>query len=834
MQEALSKSFPTGRSPFLGGLFLVCMCVLMLQIVETRVLSVIAYYYLAFFAIGMAMFGMTAGSLLVFVAEKRFSREMLFENLVWISCAFAAAIFLSALVLVTTVLIDVQHKPDISMAALEWGKAVVVLASPYVFAGMAVSLALTRSPWPVPLVYGVDLAGGAVGCLAVLLVLTLVDAVSALFLIAALAASAGALFKLAKAGAPNAAALRTVGAAALFKRPWILAAALLGVAVANASIQPWGIRLSVVKDAIESIDTDTQFFWNSFSRISVGPETVSQPEMWGASQSMPSFRLSQRHLAIDGSAASPLYKFDGDLSKLSFLDYDITNIAYSIRKTGRAAIVGVGGGRDLLSAARAGFHDITGVELNPVFVQLLSTRLRKYNHLADLTGVRFFVDDGRSWFARSQEHFDLIQMSMVDTWAATGAGAFSLSENGLYTVEGWRVFFRHLAPNGVFTVSRWYAPRKLAETGRMMSVAVAALLQEGVPNPPDHLILVVNGRLATLIVSHAPFTSTEIRVLSDRAKRLGFVVVLAPKKPAVSPVLSEILSAHEPGFLKNIGSDSDLDLSPAYDDRPFFFQILKMTPRAISGAFYAESDLVRGNLRANTTLVLIVLISVSLVIGTILLPFRGSVRQVETRLALFGSLYFMFIGIGFMLVEIGIIQRISVYLGHPIYGLAIGLFGIIASTGIGSLISGYVPLSRQERLLAWALSIGVFLLALPYGIERLADIFSQASLPVRAAVSLAAIIPSGLLMGFGFPTGMRIVSAIDPGPTPWLWAINGAAGVLASGAAVITSIVFSISTTIWCGAACYLLIAPLSFWFSLSNLKTGAKNLTPSAAVPQS
>ena len=154
-------------------------------------------------------------------------------------------------------------------------------------------------------------------------------------------------------------------------------------------------------------------------------------------------------MEIDGDDSGPMYRFDGDLSKLEFLNYDVTNIAYAIRRDGRAAILSVGGGRDLLSAAWFGFRDVTGVELNPIFVDLLTHRLRDYNRLASLPGVRLFVDEGRSWFARSNERFDLIQMSMVDTWAATSAGAFSLSENGLYTVEGWRGFFRHLTPTGV-------------------------------------------------------------------------------------------------------------------------------------------------------------------------------------------------------------------------------------------------------------------------------------------------------------------------------------------------------------------------------------------------
>ena len=162
--------------------------------------------------------------------------------------------------------------------------------------------------------------------------------------------------------------------------------------------------------------------------------------MWGASAAMHATTLDARNMTIDGSAASAMYRFDGDLANLAFLKYDVTNLAYAIRHDGRAAIIGVGGGRDVLSAELFGFRDVTGIELNPIFIDLLTGALAGYDRLAALPGVRLIVDEARSWFARTAERFDLIQMSMIDTWAATGAGAFSLSENGLYTVEGWRTF----------------------------------------------------------------------------------------------------------------------------------------------------------------------------------------------------------------------------------------------------------------------------------------------------------------------------------------------------------------------------------------------------------
>jgi hypothetical protein len=819
-----------GKTAFLAGLFLICMCVLMLQIIETRVLSVIAYYHLAFFAISMAMFGMTAGSLFVYFRENLFPGHKIFEKLVWISSAFAISVVVSALLAITTVLTGFSGKADLLMMTVQWGNLVVMLATPYVFAGMAISLALTRSPFPVPLVYGVDLLGAAAGCLAVLAVLTLIDSVSAWLLVGAFGALGGIFFASAAHCQPRGVyePRQAIVRASFFPHPWILAAGFTVLALANVAIQPYGLKLSLVKERVEKVrDPDSLILWNSFSRVEVSGAGELTPVMWGPSPTMPATEILQRYMRIDGSAASPMYRFDGDLSKLEFLKYDITNLAYSIRHDGRAAVIGIGGGRDLLSAAYFGFRDVTGVELNPIFVNLLTDRLRDYNRVATLPGVRLYIDEGRSWFSRSDQHFDLIQMSMVDTWAATGAGAFSLSENGLYTVEGWRVFVRHLTPTGLLTVSRWYSPSNLGETGRMVSLAVAALRSEGISDPQAHLYLAVTDKLATLIVSRAPFSTADLTTLTATVDTLQFTAVMRPERPPASSVLSAILEGPTREVLASLSTVYNLDLTPAYDDRPFFFQQLWISdPRALLNATRSISDgVVGGNLKAVATLVLIIILSLALVLVTILVPSLPSLRHVELRIVLLGSTYFLLIGLGFMFVEMGLIQRISVYLGHPIYGLAIGLFGIIVSTGFGSLLSSRISLLPGTRLLVWAGLLGIYIAVLPYWLPALIDVFASAPLPMRMMVVLIAIVPCGVLMGFGFPTGMQIVNCIDQRPTPWFWAINAAAGVLASGLAVAISINFSISTTLWCGAVSYFLLGPIAVF--LSKVSVVAQQLKP-------
>jgi hypothetical protein len=214
-----------------------------------------------------------------------------------------------------------------------------------------------------------------------------------------------------------------------------------------------------------------------------------------------------------------------------------------------------------------------------------------------------------------------------------------------------------------------------------------------------------------------------------------------------------------------------------------------------------------GNLVAVATLFLVILLSAIVVVFVVVLPTRSAVRLVDRRLALIGSGYFLLIGLGFMFVEIGLIQRISVFLGHPVYALSIGLFSIILSTGLGSLLSERLTPVRQGHLIFWLGLLSAYLLLLPLWLpDLLHSSLAAATLPWRALASAAVIFPAGLLMGFGFPTGMRLVTRVDARLTPWLWGVNGAAGVLAAGIAVACSIGFSIDVTIRVGGTCYALL----------------------------
>lgn len=794
------------RTEFLAGVFLITFSVLVFQIVQTRILSVMAWYYLAFFAISVAMLGMTAGAVWLFLERERVTPEALST---WLSdTSLLTAVAMPASVMIQFSLIT-RLVPTVSSV---FGVVLLMAAmtAPYVFAGIAVSLALTRSPFPVSLVYGVDLLGAALGCAAVVGILNVLDGPTAI-LAAGLAAGAAALaFARAATGAERA----VLAARPLWRRP-AFTVAVLAILIPLNSGARFGFKPVMVKDDIEYGWLSRTERWNSYSRIVAYSPRNEFPALWSPSPTMPlDIRVQQAHLNIDGAAGTSMHHFDGTKASIEFLKYDLVNLAYHLPGIEKSAVIGVGGGRDLLSAHLFGVTDITGVELNGIFVDL---HLRdpfyaRFSGLRTLPGLKLEVDDARSWFAATDQAFDLIQMSMIDTWAATGAGAFTLSENGLYTLEGWRAFTSRLTNRGVFTVSRWYNPYDVSESGRMIALAMATLMDAGAAVPRRHVFVATGTRVATLVLARTPFTPAQLAALREATSRLHFQVLIDPDADLPSGVVGAMMAATDRRRLDEAAATARLDLTVSTDNRPFFFNQLRFrhVPQILPLLWRNEiaEGVMRGNLIASLALVLILVIAAVAVICTIVLPLGRAVRAAPPGLVGAGTAYFALIGTGFMFAEISLLQYFGVFLGHPIYALGVCLFSLILSTGTGSLVSGRVPLTTTARIVAWGLVVAAYLFTAQLVLPGLFELTTSRTLPIRIAVSLAVLMPAGFLMGFAFPTGMTLVEATSREPTPWFWGINGATGVLASVLAVMIGIALGINVTMILAGCCYLLLIP--------------------------
>ena len=797
------------KAPFLLGVFLLTFSLLTFQIVQTRILSVIAWYYMAFFAISVAMLGMTAGAVWVYLHRERMEAVALPVTLRNFTLATAVAMPASIMVqfcLITTISLSLT-------TVVSWSILLVAMAVPYFFSGVVVSLALTRSPFPSGQVYGVDLMGAALGCMGVIVILNIMDGPTAV-IVSGVVCGLSAVAFTSSASSEDQEKLKS---SPWWRRPTTVTIALAVFAILN-SVAPVGVRPILVKDHLEFSGIRSYEKWNSYSRVVAERPELRLPDLWGPSPKLPpEMRAMQVQLNIDGAAGTVMSHFDGTPASISFLQYDLVGLAYRLPDIRKSAVVGVGGGRDLLTAHYFGVPDITGVELNPIFVNLLTKEpyYRNFSNITLLPNLRLHVDDARSWFDSTHEKFDLVQMSMIDTWAATGAGAFSLSENGLYTFEGWRTFLHSINDNGFFTVSRWYSPGDVDESGRMIGLATAVLLDSGTKDVRKQMFVASAGDIATLVLSKKPFTSEQLRILHGTVRDFGFNVLLAPDLPIQSPLLRAIVDSPNRAALNRVLEGNYLDLSVPTDNRPFFFNQLRFgnIPNAALRMFHGtlRVGVIQGNLIASAVLVLILLISIIAVILTVILPLRGAARESSLGLVTVGSLYFSLIGMGFMLAEIALLQRFSVYLGHPIYSLSVCLFSLILASGLGSMTSDLMKLNARSKLLVWGGIVVVYLAWMVWALPTLLESTTGQERLVRIGISLAVIMPLGFLLGFAFPTGLRLVERVDRQPTPWFWGINGATSVLASVLAVMLSMAFGINVTMLLSGACYLLLIPTSF-----------------------
>lgn len=800
---------------FLAGLHLLCISILVLQICITRILSVMTYFHLAFVTISMAMLGLTAGAVYVYLKGYKESDlpALLPKYTAWYAISSVVAV-----IFLCSTYTPVTGGMNVVAALL---KIVMILVVPFTIAGMAIALCLTRGNenGSINLRYAVDLLGAALGCLICIPLLNHVSGPYAVLSAAFIGAVSSMCFAFALRPMPRLDKIEHVVFCG-----FLLAGLGMLVSVQN---EPNSLQVPTFKTADIHMGEAEYQGWNNISNIQVTRSKPMVPFYWGAATNpdIPLDPSPQRYMMIDGLAGTPMYQFDGDYTKLGFLKFDVTNLAYSIRHSGRAAIIGIGGGRDILSARHFGFNDVTAVELNPIMVNLL-TKTEPYATYAGIKNdpnIHFNIDDGRNWFARTNEKFNLIQMSMIDTFAATGAGGFTLSENGLYTVEGWQHFLNALEPDGVFTVSRWYAPSNLNETGRMIALALASLWRYGIEDAQRHIYVAGVQRLATLIVSKTPLTEAEISTLDKFSEEMGYSSIIHPNRKPESPLLAEMLSFRDEASLNSFAERQLIDVSAPTDSRPFFFNQLRLLSLdTLSKALSHDglgSGTVNGNLKATLGLLFVVAVSIMAIIFILLIPTFNAIRDVSKSYARAGTIYFMLIGLGFMLVEIALIQRTSLFLGHPTYGLAIALFSLILATGIGSFISGPLNMTKNyNRLRLFPLLTFALLMLTIYVGPELMHKYESASITIRALVAVITITPPALLMGFAFPIGMNLAEKIDARPTPWLWAVNGAAGVLASGLAVIISMNLSIPVTLVIGALCYLvLLKPMSTLYALGK-----------------
>ena len=754
------------------GLFFTTLSLLQLELFLTRIFSVTMWYHFAFMAISLAMFGLAAGAVLVEVVRKREPHAALANTGLGFAVSSAACF---------TAQLYIPADPETQLA---WTVLAFTLISiPFVFAGVVVCVALTQFPAYTGKLYAADLAGSAAGCVLTIPILNYVHAPTAVILNAGIAALAAAAFALSIKG----------------KLRWIAAATCMGlliIAAANQSAKMIDIQwLKGGKNWHDGLYEK----WNALSRIYVR-ENSNEPFGWGMSPAYkPDHKVDQLYLNIDSGAATVITKFDGDFGRLEHLKYDVTALVHYLRNQTSVLVIGVGGGRDILTSLVFGQRHVTGVEINPDILRVLTNRFADYTgNLANNSSVTLVHDEARSYIARSPEQFGIIQASLIDTWAASSAGAYVLTENGLYTKEAWLTFLNHLTPDGILTMSRWYYEAQPAETLRLTALAASSLMDLGVADPRRHIMIVRKQdnseigqySVATILVSKRPFSDEEIDRIMYVSKEMEFSPVLTPRF-AERPEFESISTR---GKYAELIRTYPLNVAAPTDDTPFFFHMLRAGD-LLKAATY-EGGMNQINLKAVKVLgtLLGIVSGLSFVAIVAPLALRRRVREAHSNRLM---IYFAAIGLAFMMVEIGQLERLIVFLGHPIYGLTVVLFVLLLASSLGSLLS--------HRMAAWIWLLPVALAAFIFVSPSITRELSAASTPLRIAVSALLLFPSGFFMGMAFPLGIKKAQyAHDGAPTAWYWGINGAFSVISSVLAVVVAVFWGITMTLLVGLAAYI------------------------------
>ena len=779
------------------------------EVLLLRLFAIVQWHHFAYMAISIALLGFGASGTFLFLAQR------------WLKPRFLAAFAANAAAFGITALIGFAVAQRLPFNALEviWAPGqllwllmlYLLLAVPFFAAANCIGLAFARFGDSISRVYAWNLAGSGIGALGLVGLLHLLPPEGALRLVAGLGLGAAAIASL----------------TAKRRRAWAVAGlAVAAIAVPLAIPSSWTtLRLSPYKGLSIMLSVPgAEVLGQTTSPLGLLTVVDSSqiPFRYAPGLSLNNMvePPPQRAVFTDGDGMTAITAFNGDLAPLAYLDFTTAALPYHLLREADVLILGAGGGSDVLQALYHGASAVDAVELDPRMIRLVThTHGAFAGNLYALPQVRAHVAEARAFVAGSERSWDLIQIPMLDSFAAAAAGVHGLSESYVYTVEAFREFLRHLRPGGYLAITRWLKlpPR---DSLKLFATALEALEQEDVADPSRRLALVRGWNTTTLLVRNGDIGAGEAAALRAFTAARSFDLVYLPGLAASEANRLNVLQ--EPYFfdgaraLAGPGRDDFLirykfDVRPTTDDRPYFFDFFRwrslpefLELRTRSGAALIEW----GYPILFATLVQAMLLSVVL----ILLPLRLRRRDVARSPDRWRVMaYFLCLGLAFLFVEIAFIQRFVLFLGHPIYAVAVVLAGFLAFAGVGSGLAprfagaiGSGPLSRLTPIGVAVMVISaiaiVYVLALPLVFARLMALHEVA----RISISLTLIAPLGFFMGMPFPLGLARVSARVPELVPWAWGVSGCFSVISAILATILAIHFGFTAVVVIAAVLYL------------------------------
>ncbi|MGQ0553925.1 MAG: hypothetical protein ACT4PU_11990 [Planctomycetota bacterium] len=791
------------------GLFLVSAAVLLLQLVQTRIFSVMLWHHLTYLVVTFTMLGFATGGALL-ACRPAWTRGDVRRTLGWLGLLFGLSELL-AYVLLTRAVPEASHTSrGIATAAFDYA----LLLIPMIFAGMAVALALAEARGEVGRAYAVNMIGSAMGCVLYVPALrtlggegTVLLAVAITLLGAASFCRGRALSKLAAVAGLACLALSFWAPTALFRVP---------LATSKAMAQ------HLARDPSQHIELTK---WDPLCRLDViGPKDPAQ----AASPSI------GRVIYQDGDASTVLVPGAAHTTANPF---DKEGLAYLLfrDRAPKVLAIGVGGGIDIVQSQtrrawmpEGATADFTGVEINPTTAGLM---LNEYRALSGdryfLPGVRVLVDEGRSWLRRSPEQYDIIQMTGTDTYAALASGSYVMSESYLYTAEAYDDFLDHLTPDGVISVLRFrFTPPR--ETLRLAAIAVDALRRDGAAQPADHVIMLgfdgnrieVDGQLVgmdfgALLIGKRAFRPDEVELYRKYAERLERVHIMYAPGATVSGPTADYFTAVRAGTDGEFRESYVYNLAPVTDDTPFFFRYDKWdaainrwlgrtTPQTAPGGTASEYTGIVGGEPIGLIMLTTVLVESSLLVALLVLVPLLLFRREGLRVPGAGRwiLYFFGLGAGYVLLEVVAMQRFVLFLGNPGYAITVVLITFLLFSGLGAAAAGKSTDPRRT-LVRSLLGVLVLTAVLGLALPSFFDLALRLPLVLRIVLSVVVLAPPAYLMGMPFPSGLALLSRGGAPLVPWACGVNGGASVIASVIGILLAMASGFSMVYLLAGAAY-------------------------------
>lgn len=774
--------------------FLIALAVIVLEVSYTRVFSYKLVYYFTYLVIGVSLLGLGAGG--VFVALFSWLRRISPQRLI-LGCSLVAAASVTLGYFVTALLPMhlfhmVMHVSEGRWdgVALEGSKLLVLLITlftPFLAAGIALATIFATRTENIGRLYFADLVGAALGCVFIIPAMILLSPPGVVLLSAALFAAAG--IGLAKEAGPRWQA--AIGAS--------MAVALLFAAFPGLLPDP-------VSDRVKGGSQEAAIYtrWSPVFRIDVVP--------------VPNITPPIHFLVHDGTYGSAIHAWDGDLASLE--RYETGDRQFPFRLLGEGAnvaIIGSAGGNEIMASLHFGAESVTGIELNPATVEALHGEFREFTgNLAGHPDVTIVNAEGRSFLEAAERQFDLIWLVAPDSYAAMNAassGAFVLSESYLYTREMIETTLDHLTDNGILSAQFGEIGfnDKPNRTLRYLATAREAFRTIGIEDFENHVLVAVspgfgNLETVTILLRKTPFGAEDIaRFEATVASREEDRLVYTPSSGIPGHPSATVIGPdgqERTAFLANY----PYKVGPIADDSPFFWHFV-----SFGDAIFGRSDAGPMNIeegvgeRAQIAL----LVAAIVLAGAFLLAPLVFMRDVWRRIEWKGhaGVYFTALGLGFMFIEVCLIQQLTLFLGYPTYSLTVTLFSLLLSTGVGSLLSERF---RSRRNRTFAVLAGLLVVLVFFYQAALTPIVENAvSLPlfVRAMIAFALLAPLGLCLGMFMPLGLGTVSQLgEHGEeyVAWCWAVNGFFSVVASVLATILSMTMGFQAVMLVGLAIYL------------------------------